>query len=420
MERLVNKGQHNGKISGQPSRAKITLLLCFAIAIFEGFDLQSMGVAAPRMRAEFMLDNAQMAWAFSAAILGTLPGAILGGRFADIVGRKKILIFSILLFGIMSLLTAYAANFSLLLLIRFCTGLGMGGALPMMITLASEAVPDQHKGTAVSVMYSGIPFGGLLTSVVAMSLAGDAEWRHIFYIGGIAPILLIPLIMRFLPESNDYLQRKVQAQQTTPFFEVLFAKERRMSTIQLWISFFCTLVVLYFLLNWLPLLMGAQGLSKLQANYVQMGYNIGGILGSVLMGVLLDKLRMSFVIKLIYLGILFSLSCLAISPTVALLALSAVGCGLFIVGGQSALYGLAAMYYPTEMRGTGVGAAVAIGRIGSFAGPLMAGFLLSLGQSSTIVIGSSIPVILIAAISALLLVKKPKQPVHLVQSSGAR
>ncbi|EPP8766004.1 3-(3-hydroxy-phenyl)propionate transporter MhpT [Acinetobacter baumannii] len=408
------------KISGQPSRAKITLLLCFAIAIFEGFDLQSMGVAAPRMRAEFMLDNAQMAWAFSAAILGTLPGAILGGRFADIVGRKKILIFSILLFGIMSLLTAYAANFSLLLLIRFCTGLGMGGALPMMITLASEAVPDQHKGTAVSVMYSGIPFGGLLTSVVAMSLAGDAEWRHIFYIGGIAPILLIPLIMRFLPESNDYLQRKVQAQQTTPFFEVLFAKERRMSTIQLWISFFFTLVVLYFLLNWLPLLMGAQGLSKLQANYVQMGYNVGGILGSILMGVLLDKLRMSFVIKLIYLGILFSLCCLAISPTVALLALSAVGCGLFIVGGQSALYGLAAMYYPTEMRGTGVGAAVAIGRIGSFAGPLMAGFLLSLGQSSTIVIGSSIPVILIAAISALLLVKKPKQPVHLVQSSGAR
>ncbi len=127
--------------------------------------------------------------------------------------------------------------------------------------------------------------------------------------------------MRFLPESNDYLQRKVQAQQTTPFFEVLFAKERRMSTIQLWISFFCTLVVLYFLLNWLPLLMGAQGLSKLQANYVQMGYNVGGILGSVLMGVLLDKLRMSFVIKLIYLGILFSLCCLAISPTVALLAL---------------------------------------------------------------------------------------------------
>lgn len=112
----------------------------------------------------------------------------------------------------------------------------MGGALPMMITLASEAVPDQHKGTAVSVMYSGIPFGGLLTSVVAMALAGDAEWRHIFYIGGIAPILLIPLIMRFylsqMITCNVKFKRK-----TTPFLEVLFAKERRMSTIQLWVSF---------------------------------------------------------------------------------------------------------------------------------------------------------------------------------------
>lgn len=406
------------KVHHPSGRAKLTLLLCFAIAIFEGFDLQSMGVAAPRMRAEFMLDNAHMAWAFSAAIIGTLPGAIIGGRLSDIIGRKKVLIFSILLFGVMSLVTAFAANYELLLVIRFLTGLGMGGALPMMITLASEAVSSDHKGTAVSIMYSGIPCGGLLTSVVAMLLAGDAEWRHIFYVGGIAPILLIPLLMKFLPESTDYLDRKTQS--ATPFFEVLFAKERRMSTIQIWISFFCTLVVLYFLLNWLPLLMGAQGLTKLQANYVQMGYNVGGIFGSILMGMMLDKMRMSFVIKFIYLGILVSLCCLSFSPTVAVLALSAVGCGLFIVGGQSALYGLAAIYYPTEMRGTGVGAAVAVGRIGSFAGPLLAGFLLSLGQSATIVIGSSIPVILIAAISALMLVRKPKQPVQLIQSTTAR
>ena len=116
------------KVHHPSGRAKLTLLLCFAIAIFEGFDLQSMGVAAPRMRAEFMLDNAQMAWAFSAAIIGTLPGAIVGGRLADIIGRKKVLIFSILLFGVMSLVTAFAANYELLLVIRFLTGLGMGGA----------------------------------------------------------------------------------------------------------------------------------------------------------------------------------------------------------------------------------------------------------------------------------------------------
>ncbi|HJE54005.1 MAG TPA: 3-(3-hydroxy-phenyl)propionate transporter MhpT [Acinetobacter pseudolwoffii] len=399
-------------------KAILTLGLCFAIAVFEGFDLQSMGVAAPRMRAEFGLDNAQMAWAFSAAILGTLPGALLGGRYADKIGRKAVLLISILIFGIMSVLTAYASDYSLLLLIRFLTGLGMGGALPMMITMASEAVSEKYKGTAVSIMYSGIPFGGMMTSFVAMAMAGDSEWRHIFYIGGFAPILLIPLLMKFLPESNAYLSAQ-QSKSNVPFFEVLFAKERRFSTIQIWISFFFTLVVLYFLLNWLPLLMGAQGLGKTEANYVQIGYNIGGIFGSILMGVLLDKLRMSFVIKLIYSGILISLCCLAISPTVALLSLSAVGCGLFIVGGQSALYGLAAVFYPTEMRGTGVGAAVAVGRIGSFAGPLFAGMLLSLGSSSAMVIGASIPMILIAAIAALFLVRKPKvqQPVPVLKTS---
>ena len=388
-------------------KATLTLILCFAIAVFEGFDLQSMGVAAPRMRAEFGLDNAQMAWAFSAAILGTLPGALLGGRYADKIGRKAVLLISIFIFGVMSVLTAYASDYNLLLLIRFLTGLGMGGALPMMITMASEAVSEKHKGIAVSIMYSGIPFGGMMTSFVAMALAGDTEWRHIFYVGGLAPILLIPLLMKFLPESSAYLLAQ-QNKPNTPFFEVLFAKERRFSTIQIWISFFFTLVVLYFLLNWLPLLMGAQGLGKTEANYVQIGYNVGGIVGSILMGLLLDKIRMSIVIKLIYIGILVSLCCLAISPTVALLVFSAVGCGLFIVGGQSALYGLAAMFYPTEMRGTGVGAAVAVGRIGSFAGPLFAGMLLSLGSSSAMVIGASIPLILMAMIAALFLVRKPK------------
>ena len=175
-------------------KATLTLVLCFAIAVFEGFDLQSMGVAAPRMRAEFGLDNAQIGLAFIAAILG--------GRFADKIGRKAVLLTSILFFGVMSVLTAYAADYTLLLIIRFLTGLGMGGALPMMIIMASEAVSEKHKGIAVSIMYSGIPFGGMLTSFVAMALAGDAQWRHIFYVGGFAPILLIPLLIKALVSAS--------------------------------------------------------------------------------------------------------------------------------------------------------------------------------------------------------------------------
>lgn len=380
----------------------LTLILCFAVALFEGFDLQSMGVAALRMRTEFDLSTTQMAAAFSAATLGTLPGSILGGRLADFLGRKKVLIISIIMFGVMSVLTAHASSFGLLLLIRFLTGLGMGGALPMMITIASEAVGERWKNTAVSIMYCGIPCGGLLTSVVALMFIGDQEWRHIFYIGGFAPLLLTPLLFWLLPESRAYV---ATTHQTHPFSHVLFAKERAWGTTQIWISFFGTLIVLYLLLNWLPSLMSSKGLSGAQANYVQMGYNVGGAVGTLAIGLFMDRMRMTFVVSMIYVGILASLGALAISPGMVSLVLSAIGCGAFLVGGQSALYALCAQFYPTQMRGTGVGSAVAIGRLGSFVGPLFAGALLTLGGTNLVII-ASIPVIIIAAMAALLLARR--------------
>ncbi len=205
----------------------ITLVLCFIFAIIEGFDLQSMGVAAPRMKAEMFLNSAEMGWVFSAAVLGTLPGALIAGRIADSIGRKKVFITSIAIFGLMSLLTPFTRDLNSLLLVRFLTGLGMGGALPIVITMVSEAVPEKYKATAVSAMYCGMPIGGVLTSVVALSLTADHEWRHIFYIGGIAPLILVPILILFLPESKAYLNKIPQVKtQKQSVLSVLFAKPR--------------------------------------------------------------------------------------------------------------------------------------------------------------------------------------------------
>ncbi|WP_227515722.1 3-(3-hydroxy-phenyl)propionate transporter MhpT [Acinetobacter qingfengensis] len=386
-----------------------TLFLCFIIAILEGFDLQSMGVAAPRMKAEMGLENSQMAWIFSAAVLGTLPGALLAGRCADIFGRKNVLITCIFLFGVMSLCTPFVGHFDLLILIRFLTGLGMGGALPLVITLVSEAVSERHKATAVSIMYCGMPVGGILSSVVALSLNADHEWRHIFYFGGICPILLVPFLIWLLPESRDYLALKQQSvlSEKIGFMHAIFSKQRIFITLCLWLSFFGTLLVLTLLQNWLPTLMTNLGASKATSNYVQIGFNLGGAIGALVLGILLDRINKHIVITLVYLGILASLSGLAFSAQSHTLIFAAACSGLFIIGCQSILYSLAAKYYPTHMRGSGVGAAVAVGRIGSFTGPLIAGYLLSMGQNEAFVIASSLPMILVAAIAALFLLRQP-------------
>ncbi|WP_412023549.1 3-(3-hydroxy-phenyl)propionate transporter MhpT [Burkholderia cepacia] len=385
-----------------------TLGLCFAIALLEGLDLQSVGVAAPRMAHEFGLTVSQMGLAFSAGTFGLLPGAMLGGWLADRIGRKHVLIASVCLFGLLSIATAQVSSFAMLVVVRALTGLGLGGAMPNLIALSSEAADARSRSSAVAVMYCGIPFGGVIASLIGVLLAGDTEWRHIFYVGGIGPLLLAPLLLALLPESRAFLDVSASGAARPSVGHTLFGGARTGTTLALWLSYFCTLIVLYFLLNWLPSLMAAKGLARSQAGIVQIFFNIGSGLGVLGIGMSMDRMRPSRVVGGMYAGIVLSLAALAIAPGLVWLSAAAFAAGMFVVGGQSVLYALAAMYYPTAMRGTGVGSAVAVGRLGSVVGPLAAAELLAMGRSASVVIGASIPVTLVAAIAALVLIRRPQ------------
>ena len=301
---------------------------------------------------------------------------MLGGRLADRIGRKRVLIASVVLFGLLSIATAQVSTFAMLVVVRVLTGIGLGGAMPNLIALSSEAVEPRSRSSAVATMYCGIPFGGVIASLIGVLLAGDTEWRHIFYVGGVGPLLLVPLLVWFLPESRAYLDVAGTQAARTSVARTLFGDGRTTSTVALWVSYFCTLIVLYFLLNWLPSLMASRGRSRARrprADRVQRRRETGA-LG---IGAALDRMRASRVVGGMYVGIVLSLAALAAAPGFASLAAAAFAAGMFVVGGRSVLYALAAIYYPTAMRGTGVGAAVAVGRLGSVVGPLAAATLLA-------------------------------------------
>ncbi|NDJ59249.1 3-(3-hydroxy-phenyl)propionate transporter MhpT [Enterobacteriaceae bacterium 4M9] len=382
------------------SRLVLTVGLCFMVALMEGLDLQAAGIAAVGMEKAFALDKMQMGWIFSAGIFGLLPGALVGGMLSDRYGRKRILLGSVILFGLFSLATALAWNFSTLLLARLLTGVGLGAALPNLIALTSEAAGSRFRARAVSLMYCGVPMGaGMAAALGFFGLTQD--WQTIFWVGGVVPLLLVLPLMLWLPESQDF-QR---ASERVPLRSLL-AAENISATLLLWLCYFFTLLVVYMLINWLPMLLVGQGFSASEAAGVMFVLQFGAVSGTLLLGMLMDKLSPLVMSLLIYIGMLLSLLALGFASSLNAMLFSGFIAGLFATGGQSVLYALAPLFYRTEIRATGVGTAVAIGRIGAISGPLLAGKMLAMGTGTLGVMSASAPGILLAGIAVFWLMKK--------------
>jgi AAHS family 3-hydroxyphenylpropionic acid transporter len=388
-----------------PQRARMTLALCAAAALFEGFDNQSMGVAAPRVIAEFALSTTQATLIFSAATIGLFFGAGIGGRLADFVGRKRTLIATLLLFGVCSLLTALAVGPRTLLIMRFLTGLGLGGAMPNFISLSSETTPADRRISVVTLIMAAMPFGGALAAAVSLGGQVGWNWRVIFYIGGVVPIVTAMLMLRLLadPRKGDGATR-AGPDQIESLASTLFARDRAPTTALLWAGFFFTQLVLYLMLNWLPSLIIGLGFTRSQASWTSVCFNLGGAAGAGFLGKLhAGNHRRQWVLTT-YAGMAVALTAVAsINKVFAVALLACAFAGVFIVGAQLILFALAPLYYRRAIRGTGVGAAVAAGRLGTIVGPIFAGVLLAGGSSSATVLLGIIPFVLLGGSAAFTL-----------------
>lgn len=378
----------------------IAIGLCLLAAMLEGFDIASMGVAAPKMLPDLGLSKADAGLAFSASPFGLFVGALMAGPFADRLGRKPVLLISVLVFGVFSLATAWALNLDTLLIIRFLCGVGLGGAMPMLLAMSSELAGEKRKALTVGLVTAGLPLGGALVGLLARSDAAQTDWRLIFIAGGVAPIGLAVLLFFLLPETKAKSADDVL---TGESLHALFGRERLATTLSLWISFAAIALVLHLFLNWLPILLGQRDVAPKDTAGIMTLFNIGGALGGLFAGWAIDRMGARRPFLGIFLLLMLVLIVLAGLTELEALALFAFAAGFLIMAGQFGLYALAPQHYSEKVRGVGVGAAVSAGRLGSVFGPLVAGTLLTGGATSGDVVMSTVPIVAVAGLAALAL-----------------
>ncbi len=377
-------------------RPAITIALCFLVAVVEGFDIQAIGVAAPRLAPQFGLSPGEMGWIFAISNIGLVIGASFGGWFADRVGRKPVFIAAVLIFGVFTLLTTLTSTFALLFAVRLCAGLGFGAALPNMMAVAAEISAPGKRAVTAAAMFCGMPLGGGTSALLTQVLPPDFDWRVLFIVGGVFPLLLAPALHFFMTET---LQRGAARQARVNVWRALFGEGRAPATLLLWRAFFPTLLILYLILNWLPTLVVAKGIGSAIAPQASLLFNFGSVAGALLCGWLVDRFDGRWPLTIAYAGLIVSLFALSQSNSMGVIVILSGAVGFCLLGANYALYGVAPQYYPTQVRGTGSGASVAVGRVGSIVGPLLAGVLLGSGISASGVVAYLIPVAVVAGVA---------------------
>jgi AAHS family 4-hydroxybenzoate transporter-like MFS transporter len=386
------------------------LLTCAAVLFLDGFDTTAIGYVAPSLAAEWHLTKGALGPVFSAGLFGLMIGALLFGPLADRIGRRKIIIFSTLAFSIGTLATAFVQDVNTLLAIRFLTGLGLGGAMPNAIALTSEFSPHRRRATMVMVMFCGFSVGAALGGFLAAGLIPHFGWRSVFVVGGAAPLLLVPVLALKLPESVRFLaltgRANARVAQLLAFINPkakfapatrfvvhepelvgipvlhLFKAGRTLATLLLWVVFFMSLLDLYFMSNWLPTVLNDLGASVSEAAAIGSMLQVGGVVGTFALGNIID--RFSFrALALLYFVAVFAIGAIGqLGHSAAFVTTAIFVAGFCVVGGQIAANALAAGFYPTSIRASGVGWALGIGRVGSIVGPLVGGALMTLKWST--------------------------------------
>jgi len=397
-------------IDGRPmSQFQIwTVILGGLVLVLDGFDGQTINYLIPSIAETTKIPLHSFGPILSASLIGLMVAALTTGPLADRWGRKWPVILSTLSFALFSLLTSRANTRGEFWVLRFLTGLGLGGAMPNVVALASEYIPKRLLAVVIPILFVGMPLGGTISGFASAAMIPVWGWRSVFVAGGAVPLIIALVLMIVLPESIQFLAvqgkdpgriLKTLARISPEFahsdvviagshgerpkgvpVKYLFAEGRTAGTILLWIPYFMNLLLIYFLGGWLPALLRDEGMSVSAGVMATAFISFGGVFGCLVEGHLLKRwgAHRVLIAEYVIAGLLIASLALFPASFPVMLAMT-FSTGLAIIGAQGGLNALAARFYPISVRSTGVGWALGIGRIGSIVGPLIGGMFLSVG-----------------------------------------
>ncbi|MCH7853545.1 MAG: MFS transporter [Proteobacteria bacterium] len=399
----------NGSVSTQQF---LVVGLCLFLNMLDGFDITAMAIVASSVATELSLTPDLIGWIFSFALAGMMVGAMFLAPVSDIIGRRPVIVISVALVGGSILLTANATSLTEFFVLRFVSGIGAGSMLACQATLAAEYSPSKYRTLSVAAVTSGYPMGAMMTSVLAGFIMPEYGWRGMFWFGGAVTLVMSLVAWLLIPESLKYLFERRPAKALERVNSILiklkkntlnalpevaatgrsagrgFAKtilkllsrDLRVVTITLWTAFFLCFSTLYFLMSWIPKLMEDSGYGSTVGHQAFFLFNMGGVIGIYLLGWLSTRWKLTNLIFVLSVSSAIGMIIFAMAPKqLNLLLVLIFLIGILQQGGFTGLYAVAAKVYPTEIRSTGIGWAIGLGRSGAVAGPAIAGYLILAG-----------------------------------------
>lgn len=379
------------------------LFWCFLVLILDGYDLAVAGAALPAIMDGMGVDATTAGFMASSALFGMMFGAIGLGALSDKIGRRMTLSLCVLFFSVFTAAAGLTKDPYTFSLMRFLAGIGIGGAIPCAAAHMTEYAPQKMRGVMVTLMCCGYAIGSMIAAILGKQFIASQGWQVVFFAAGL-PVIIIPLIMLYLPESLSYLLKKQDhktlvgiARRIQPDLQIsddtkfdtsvikqeqpqgvggLFGNGLAFGTLMLWLAFITSLFMLYALSSWLVKLMALAGHSLGSALNFLLAYNIGAIVGAIGGGWLADRFSMKLVAIGMCLTAMVSLVMLGYGVQPLFLVVAVVGAST--LGASILMYAFAAQYYPAHLRSFGVGTASGMGRIGAISAPIIIGILVSM------------------------------------------